>query len=97
MVAEVTQEFAEDGGYDFLYNGKIVGRLVWISDVCHEHPRRGWWLTIPGQPNKLIYRVPEELYGDLPTARARGVSMSLGLAQHMLTDRVEGLLGPFEA
>lgn len=92
MVSEVTGALGEDGCYDFLRDGVVVGRLVWISDVCAQYPLRGWWLSIPGVEDELIYRVPEELYGDLPRARASGVSMSLGLAQHMLADRMEGLL-----
>ena len=92
MLATVTQELAIDGCYDFMHERVVVGRLVWRTDVCETHPRRGWWLTIPGQSDELIYQVPDELLGDLPRARARGVSMSLGLAQHLLADRVEGLL-----
>jgi hypothetical protein len=92
MTAVVTQALSSDGGYDFIHDGELIGRLVWIIDVCHEHPLRGWWLSIPGVRDELIYRVPDELFADLPRARARGVSMSLGLAQHMLADRVEGLL-----
>jgi hypothetical protein len=92
MVTELTQSLVGDGGYDFAHKGAVVGRLVWVSDLCDAHPRRGWWLTVPGVPDELIYQVPAELFGDLPAARARGVSMSLGLAQHMLADRVEGLL-----
>jgi hypothetical protein len=95
MASEVTEVLAEDGCYDFLHDGVVVGRLVWVTDVCAQHPLRGWWLSIPGDEDELIYRVPDQLSSDLPRARASGVSMSLGLAQHMLTDRVEGLLdGP---
>jgi len=88
----VTDELAEDGCYDLLRDGAVVGRLVWVSAVSPRHPKVGWWLSVPGEPDELIYRVPKDLAGDLPRARARGVSMSLGLAQHMLADRVEGLL-----
>jgi len=95
MTSQVTERLGEDGCYDLLHEGVLVGRLVWIANVCPGHPFRGWWLSIPGVEDELIYRVPEELYSDLPRARASGVSMSLGLAQHMLADRVEGLLdGP---
>jgi hypothetical protein len=94
MVADVTQEFAEDGCYDFLYGGVVIGRLLWITDADDpEHPTRGWWLSIPGVEDELIYRVPADLFSDLPRARSIGVSASLGLAIHMLADRVEGLLG----
>lgn len=97
MSTVVTQELAKDGCYDFRHEGSIVGRLVWVTDVCSEHPSRGWWLAVPGVKDKLIYRVPDELLCDLPRARERGTSMSLGLAQHMIVDRVEGLLdGPAE-
>jgi hypothetical protein len=92
MVAELAQSLEADGCYDFVHAGAVVGRLVWVTDVSDARPRRGWWLTVPGAPDKLIYRVPAELSGDLAAARARGVSMSLGLAEHMLGDRVEGLL-----
>jgi hypothetical protein len=55
----------------------------------------GWWLTVPGQPDELIARVPSEFSADLARARQRSVSMSRGLAQHMLAARVDGLLdGP---
>ncbi len=95
MAREVIEALAEDGSYDFLHDGLVVGRLVWITEVCPGYPFRGWWLSIPGVEDELIYRVPEQLYSDLPRARASGVSMSLTLAQHMLADRVEGLLdGP---
>lgn len=88
----LTHALAEDGCYDFVYEGAVVGRLEWVADICDARPRCGWWLALPGEPDELIYRVPDELFGDLPRARARGVSMSLGLAQHMLADRVEGVL-----
>lgn len=93
MAAEVigALALAEDGCYDFLYEGVVIGRLLWIPDVCTEHPIRGWWLSTPGTADELIYRVPDELLADLPRARAGGVSMSLGIARHMLGDRVEGL------
>jgi len=97
MAAEVTEVLAEDGCYDFLHEGTRIGRLLWISHVCDEHPFRGWWLSIPGLADELIYRVPDELVADLARARARGLSMSVGIARHMLVDRVEGLLdGPPE-
>ena len=51
-------------------------------DLSEDQPVRGWWLAVPGQPDELIYRVPDELRGDLPRARARGVSMSLACAAH---------------
>jgi hypothetical protein len=91
-MVEVTSALAHDGCYDFLHDGVVVGRLLWIAEVDSKHPVRGWWLSIPGVEDEVIYRVPEELFADLPRARSRGVSMSLGLAQHMLADRVEGLL-----
>lgn len=95
MVAEVTEALAGDGCYDFLHNGVVIGRLLWIAEVDPEHPMRGWWLSIPGVEDELIYRVPDKLFADLPQARSSGVSMSLGIALHMLADRVEGLLdGP---
>jgi hypothetical protein len=95
MDAHVTQALAEDGCYDLLHEGAVIGRLVWVSELSDCHRRRGWWLTIPGQPDELIGRVPSELSRDLARARQRSVSMSLGLAQNMLADRVEGLLdGP---
>jgi hypothetical protein len=95
MAAEVTEALATDGCYDFLHDGIVIGRLLWITDACPEHPVVGWWLSISGAADELIYRVPDELSTDLPLARSRGVSMSLGLALHMLADRVEGLLnGP---
>ncbi len=95
MIAQVTESLAEDGCYDMVHDGEIVGRLVWVSIVSEEHPLMGWWLAIPGEVDELICRVPSELSGDLDRARQRGVSMSIGLAQHMLADRVEGLLdGP---
>jgi hypothetical protein len=85
-----------EDGYEFLDEaGEVIGRLLWIADVGPEHPARGWWLSIPGINDELIYRVPDALSADLPRARSRGVSMSLGLAAHMLADRVAGLLdGP---
>jgi hypothetical protein len=92
MACEVTEALAADGCYDFLHDGVVVGRLVWIADVCAQHPLRGWWLSIPDIEDELIYRVPERLFTDLPWARASSVSMALGLARHMLADRVEGLL-----
>jgi hypothetical protein len=97
MLTEITQSLVQDGGYDFAHEGEVVGRLVWVTTLSDKHPRRGWWLTVPGVPDELIYQVPGGL-GDLPAARAQGVSMSLGLAQHMLADRVDGLLdGPPES
>jgi hypothetical protein len=92
MLAEVTEALAEDGCYDFLRNGVVIGRLLWVTDVGPEHPMQGWWLSIPGVKDELIYRVPDKLFTDLPQARSRGASMSLGVAAHMLADRVEGLL-----
>jgi hypothetical protein len=92
MIQAVCQELAEDGCYDFVHDGTVVGRLIWVADLSEDQPVRGWWLAVPGQPDELIYRVPDELRGDLPRARARGVSMSLGLAQLMVSDRVGGLL-----
>ena len=95
MSSSVTESLAEDGCYDLCHEGELVGRLVWVSTISDEHPVMGWWLVIAGQPDELICRVPSELSQDLARARQRGVSMSLGLAQHMLADRVEGLLdGP---
>ena len=95
MTAEVTQQLAEDGCYDFVHDGAIVGRLLWVPAICEEHPVRGWWLQAFGAQDELICRVPRNLATDLAVARARGVSMSLGLAEHVLTDRLEGLLdGP---
>ena len=95
MTAEVTQMLADDGCYDFVRDGTVVGRLLWVTATCDEHPVRGWWLTVPGEKDELICRVPSDLSADLAAARARGVSMSLGLAQTMLADRLEGLLdGP---
>jgi hypothetical protein len=95
MVTEVTEALGRDGCYDFLHNDVVIGRLLWIAEVDSEHPMRGWWLSIPNVDDELIYRVPDELFADLPRARSRGVSMSLGVAQHMLAGRVEGLLdGP---
>jgi hypothetical protein len=95
MAAEVTGALAEDGCYDFLHEGVVIGRLLWITHKCAEHPHRGWWLSIPGVADEVIYRVPDELLADLPGARARGESMSFGIAQHMLINRVDGLLdGP---
>lgn len=93
MAAEVTQLLAEDGCYDFLHDGAVVGRLLWVTATCEEHPAKGWWLEVPGEKAELICRVPHDLSADLAAARARGVSMSLGLAEHMLNDRLEGLLG----
>lgn len=92
MAADVTEALAEDGCYDFLHEGEVIGRLLWIADAGLEHPVRGWWLSIPGVEDELIYRVPADLFADLPRARSRGVSASLGLATLMLADRVEGLL-----
>ncbi len=93
MAADVTEALSEDGCYDFLHDGAVIGRLLWITDADDpEHPTRGWWLSIPGVEDELIYRVPADLFADLPRARSRGVSASLGLATHMLADRVEGLL-----
>ena len=97
MSAEVKDELAADGCYDLTHEGAVIGRLVWIVDVCARHPTRGWWLTIPGRSDELIYRVPPDLSSDLPRARQKGVSMSLGLAQQMLADRVGGLLDGPEA
>jgi hypothetical protein len=88
----LTHALADDGSYDFVHEGAVVGRLEWAAEICDARPWRGWWLAVPGEPDELICRVPDDLFGDLPAARARGVSMSLGLAQHMLADRVEGLL-----
>jgi hypothetical protein len=92
MTADVTQLLAEDGCYDFVHDGAVIGRLLWVAAPCEEHPVRGWWLEAFGEKDELICRVPRDLSTDLPKARAGGVSMSLGLAQHMLADRLEGLL-----
>jgi hypothetical protein len=92
MTEVVIQALSSDGCYDLLHNGEVVGRLIWVSAISEIHPLMGWWLTVPGQPDELIAKVPSELSKDLARARQRSVSMSLGLAQNMLADRFEGLL-----
>jgi hypothetical protein len=97
MTAELKQMLTEDGSYDFVRDGEVVGRLLWITATCDDHPVKGWWLAVAGEKDKLISRVPSDLSTDLATARVRSRSMSLGLAYHMLVDRLDGLLdGPGE-
>lgn len=94
MATELKQMLTKEGSYDFVREGEVVGRLLWITATCDDHPMKGWWLAVAGEKDKLISRVPSDL-SDLATARVRSQSMSLGLAHHMLVDRFDGLLdGP---
>ncbi len=78
-----------DGSYEFTHEGRVLGRLVWVEAISRSYPSPGWWLTSLGWPAEQIYRVPPELQDDLPLARARGVAMTLGLAEQVLADRAE--------
>jgi hypothetical protein len=92
MTALLRHEMAEDGCYDFIHEGVHVGRLVWVSEISQRFHARGWWLTIPGEPDNLIYKVPFTLAGDPPRARAAGVLTSIALAEQLLATHVEDLL-----
>jgi len=80
----------EDGCYDLIQGGEIVGRLIWVAEPSEARARAGWWLIAPGVPDELIYRVPPDLLDDLLEARRESVSMSLGLAEQILASRAEG-------
>jgi hypothetical protein len=96
MTVELTERAVGDV-HEFLKDGQVVGRLVWVGCTDDAHPAAGWWLEIPGNPDlsTVLYKVPRRLAHDLARARSEGESGSLGFAYEMVSDQVSGLLdGP---
>ena len=91
--APIAESLREDGCYDLIERGVLVGRLVWVEKPSGRHRHAGWWLTVNGMPSELIYRVPAGRLDDLARARRDSVCMSLGLAEQILLARQERLTG----
>jgi len=78
--------------HEFVVDGEVVGRLLWLSERHDADESPGWVLQMPEWPDEQVYRAPYALAHDLDLARRHGESASLGIAQSILSDRLSGLL-----
>lgn len=88
---EVTHRRAGEQ-HEFVRDGEVVGRLVWMSECGEGDGVPGWVLQSPGWPDRQIYRVPYALAHDLDLARRQHESASLGIARLILSNRLSGLV-----
>lgn len=81
-----------DHAHVFEFDGRVIGRLVWVATRDDPYDVAGWWLDLPGGKHKLLYEAPNDPCADLEVVRRANEPMCLGLADAVMGDWASGLL-----